>query len=93
MKRFFLLIIMVSLLAAACSDAGNSKQSPLVEFADSLFQASIDSNMIAGASVIVFQRDEILLDKSYGFASIELYLMMLHLKLDLLQSNLLQLQF
>lgn len=46
--------------------------SSLTAFADSLFQTSVDSSDIAGASVVVFQNGERLLDKAYGYASLEL---------------------
>ena len=41
-------------------------------FADSLIQANIDSGLVAGASVVVFRDNKMMLNKSYGYASIEL---------------------
>jgi len=71
-KICFSILINVVFFAGCTSDIGNSEQSALVDFADSLFQTNVDSSYIAGASVIVFRKGQKLLDKSYGYASMEL---------------------
>ena len=53
-------------------DGPLNAQLSLPEFADSLFRASIDSSFIAGGAALVYQGDKLLLDKSYGYASLEL---------------------
>lgn len=45
---------------------------PLEVFADSLFQASLDSAQIAGGAILVYQNGDMLLKKSYGYGSLEL---------------------
>ena len=66
-------MIICAVFCAGCpNDSNISKPTILVDFADSLFQINVDSSYIAGASVIVFQKGQKLLDKSYGFASMEL---------------------
>ena len=73
MKNATLLIALVFVLFAGCSEQPKTKDQPsLVEFADSLFQQNIDSSYIAGASVLVFRDGQKLLDKTYGYASLEL---------------------
>lgn len=68
-----------SLILFSCTTDNSSSNvnlseadSPLEQFADSLFQSSIDSSKIAGASVLVLKNGEELLHKQYGFASLEL---------------------
>ena len=57
----------------ACSDNNSgADQSDLTAFADSLFTVHVDSAKIAGASVIVYKDGEMLLNKAYGYASLEL---------------------
>lgn len=74
MKNLFHLILVFSIILFGCSE--NSQESevspPLISFADSLFNIHVDSAHIAGASVFIARGDEILLDESYGFASLEL---------------------
>ncbi len=77
MKQTFFLIVTILLLATSCkNDQSNTNPiaapSELEIFADSIFQASIDSSQIAGASILVFQKGKMLLNKSYGYASLEL---------------------
>jgi len=73
MKKICISIIISGIFFASCtSNRDVSKQSALVDFADSLFQTNVDSSYIAGASVIVFRKGQKLLDKSYGYASMEL---------------------
>lgn len=61
------------LIATSCKNEKQiSSTSTLEVYADSLFQSSIDSNQIAGGAILVFQKDKALLNKSYGYASLEL---------------------
>jgi CubicO group peptidase (beta-lactamase class C family) len=73
MKRILLLLTAVALLAASCeTKKPGFNPSALEVYSDSLFQASLDSAQIAGGAILVFQKGEMLLKKSYGFASLEL---------------------
>ena len=73
MLKFSLLTIIIILTLFGCGQKQETdEQSLFTTFADSLFKTSIDSSYIAGASVVVYQRGEKLLDKSYGYASMEL---------------------
>lgn len=73
MKRFLLFLPISLLVLISCKQQQeNLEPSALLSFADSLFQASVDGAFVAGASVIVLQGDDLLLDKSYGFGSLEL---------------------
>jgi len=73
MKRIYLLLFVTGNLLTGCLNPnGSSDKEKLVEFADSLFQANVDSSFIAGASVLIFKNGIKLLDKSYGYASVEL---------------------
>jgi CubicO group peptidase (beta-lactamase class C family) len=73
MKQNLFFLIILDFLLIGCNRQSNySGQTPLELFSDSLFQTNIDSSYIAGASIIVYQKGEKLLDKSYGYASLEL---------------------
>jgi CubicO group peptidase (beta-lactamase class C family) len=73
MKQIILLILTLVLLATSCQNEKQVSITPTLEvYADSLFQVSIDSNQIAGGAILVFQKDKMLLNKSYGYASLEL---------------------
>ena len=72
MKKLTLFVIIIQLASGCKTDSTTSSQSHLISFADSLFKANVDSSQIAGASVLVYQDGKILLDKSYGYASLEL---------------------
>ena len=74
MKRYSFLLIIICFSLASCVEQKQEavNQSALVTFADSLFNVHVDSSDIAGASVLVFQNGELLLDKAYGYASLEL---------------------
>ncbi|MFT6995924.1 MAG: CubicO group peptidase (beta-lactamase class C family) [Maribacter sp.] len=73
MKQTILLILTLTLVATSCqNEKQDSNVTSLEVYADSLFQASIDSSQIAGAAILVFQKDTMLLNKSYGYASLEL---------------------
>lgn len=73
MKQLLILILTAGLIATSCqSKQENSKASTLEFYADSLFQTTIDSSQIAGASVLVYRNGKTLLKKTYGYASLEL---------------------
>lgn len=73
MKILVLLAAAVLLATTGCKEGRKSAATtPLESYADSLFQASIDSAEIAGAAILVYQKGETLLKKSYGYASLEL---------------------
>jgi len=73
MKQIILLILTIVLVAVSCQyEKQVSSTSTLDVYADSLFQASIDSAQIAGGAILVFQKGKMLLNKSYGYASLEL---------------------
>lgn len=73
-----LLVFLSVCLLCGCSQPDEKDDSvmqddlSLATFADSLFQLHVDSSHIAGAAVIVQKDGEILLDRKYGFASLEL---------------------
>ncbi len=67
-----LVVILAATIFLSCNRGSEAPKSPLVSYADSLFQTSVDKAFIAGASVIVYQNGKELLNKTYGFASIEL---------------------
>lgn len=67
------LIAIISVFLSSISDHDIFRSEPtLVDFVDSLFQVNVDSAYIAGGSVIVYQKGVKLLDKSFGYASLEL---------------------
>jgi len=71
MKKIILVLIVI--IAVGCQEKSNITEITSIEsFADSLFQASVDSAQIAGASVLVYQNGKTLLKKTYGYASLEL---------------------
>lgn len=73
MKQIILFILTIVLVATSCQNDKEVSNTPTLEvYSDSLFQASIDSAQIAGGAILVFQKDKILLNKSYGYASLEL---------------------
>ena len=75
MKNILLLFPMVLLLVGvACKQSPTSSgtTTSVEAYADSIFQAAVDSAEIAGASVLVYRNGEALLDKAYGYASLEL---------------------
>ncbi len=68
-----ILLVTIVFLAISCQEKSEiSETTPLESFTDSLFQASVDSSQIAGASVLVYQNGKTLLKKTYGYASLEL---------------------
>ncbi|MEM9078757.1 MAG: serine hydrolase domain-containing protein, partial [Bacteroidota bacterium] len=73
MKQIIALLVFVLLLGAGCQNKKEVPTTSSIEvYADSLFQASVDSSQIAGGALLVFQNGETLLKKSYGYSSLEL---------------------
>ncbi len=72
MKKLIFFALIIQLVTGCKTESTNSNKSKLISFADSLFRANVDSSLIAGASVLVYQDGKMLLDKSYGYASLEL---------------------
>jgi len=74
MKKILLLVpIAIVLLAIGCQNKSKiSQTTPLESFTDSLFQISVDSAQIAGASILIHQNGKTLVKKAYGYASLEL---------------------
>jgi len=73
MKKIALPIIALISLTISCKNSYETTDSSTLEiYADSLFNASVDSSKIAGATVIAFQNGKMLLNRSYGYASLEL---------------------
>lgn len=72
MKNLIFFAFIIQLGVGCNTKNTTSDQSSLITFADSLFKANVDSSMIAGASVLVYQKGKMLVDKSYGYASLEL---------------------
>ncbi|MCB0666002.1 MAG: beta-lactamase family protein [Saprospiraceae bacterium] len=66
------LIAAIVLIMAFRDKEVSPGKSSFSQYADSLFQTNVDSAFIAGASILVYQHGDKLLDKSYGFASLEL---------------------
>jgi CubicO group peptidase (beta-lactamase class C family) len=66
-------LVAMVLLVISCQEKSEiSQREALESFTDSLFQVSVDSSQIAGASVLVYQKGKTLLKKTYGYASLEL---------------------
>ena len=60
-----IIFVAIVFLAISCQEKSKiSETTPLESFTDSLFQASVDSSQIAGASVLVFQNGKTLLKKT-----------------------------
>lgn len=72
MKHILFLTSILFLMASCDQKEDISNPTSLEVYADSLFQASVDSNQIAGGAILVAQNGKTLLKKSYGFASLEL---------------------
>ncbi len=73
MNKIKLILSAVILFSYGCTiEKAKSPLSPLEVYTDSLFNATVDSGYIAGGSILVFKGDEMLLKKSYGYASLEL---------------------
>ena len=70
MKKLIFLVI--SILCYYCVQEPEGKPVPAIHaFADSMFNISVDSGKIAGASILIEHHGEIVLSKSYGFANLE----------------------
>ena len=73
MKQIILFFTAILFLACSCqNNLETTEKASLENFADSLFHANVDSTQIAGGAILVYQKDKLLLDKSYGYASLEL---------------------
>lgn len=75
MKKSLILFIIAGFMAISCRNEKayvEPQRSSIEKYTDSLFGASIDSSMVAGGAVIIHQKGETLLKKSYGLASLEL---------------------
>jgi CubicO group peptidase (beta-lactamase class C family) len=72
MKKLILFAAAIIPLITGCKSEETDSHSKLTRFADSLFKAEVDSSEIAGASVMIYQNGKKLLDKAYGYASLEL---------------------
>lgn len=71
--KYLSLSLIIGCFSIGCTESKTVfRPTPIKVFADSLFQASVDGAYIAGASVLIFQKGQKLLDKSYGYASLEL---------------------
>ncbi|WP_224488031.1 serine hydrolase domain-containing protein [Robertkochia flava] len=71
--RFILPVLsMILLLTISCKQTTTQNSNITETYADSLAQASIDSSMIAGAALLIAKGDSMILDKAYGYASLEL---------------------
>lgn len=65
---FYLLLLSLLTLACGKKDKGNTS---FAAFAEQLFVPAIEADEIAGAAVLVYQDGKPLLNKAYGFASLE----------------------
>ncbi len=68
----FPLALLLLTISSCTEKAEISAALPLESYVDSLFQVSVDSSEIAGASVLVHQNGKTLIKKTYGYASLEL---------------------
>jgi CubicO group peptidase (beta-lactamase class C family) len=73
MKKVIFLTLFALTLSTSCKVQKQvANTSTLEAYANSIFQASIDSAQIAGGAILVYQKGKMLLNKSYGYASLEL---------------------
>ncbi|MDT0540160.1 serine hydrolase domain-containing protein [Croceitalea sp. P059] len=75
MKHTLILFAVLLGMLTACRNEKTyiePQLSTLERYTDSLFYASIDSSMVAGGAVLVYQNGKTLLNKSFGHASLEL---------------------
>lgn len=73
MKHIILLILTLGIITTGCQQQQQVSNATALEvYSDSLFQVSIDSAQIAGGAILIYQKGETLLKKSYGCASLEL---------------------
>lgn len=71
-KLLLLSLAILSLVGFKSKRSILPQATPLEQYVDSLFKASMDSTRIAGGAVLVAQKGEVLLNKAYGYASLEL---------------------
>jgi len=73
MKNTTLFFAIILAACVSCSQpAAETADNGLIAIADSLFQTATDSGQIAGAAILVKKDGQILLQKPYGWASLEL---------------------
>lgn len=75
MRRSIILYLLTLLTILSCKKEktnATTSISVLEIYSDSLFKSSLDSTTIAGGTILVHQKGETLLKKSYGLASLEL---------------------
>ena len=75
MRRSIILYLLTLLTILSCKKEktnATTSISVLEIYSDSLFKSSLDSTTIAGGTILVHQKGETLLNKSYGLASLEL---------------------
>ena len=73
MKKIILALIAIAFITTGCKEKAEiSEIIPLQSYTDTLFEVSVDSSQIAGASVLVYQNGKTLIKKTYGYASLEL---------------------
>jgi len=73
MKKIIVFFLTLVIVTISCQNKKEVyKTSTIEKYSDSFFQTSIDSSQIAGGAILVFKKDTILLNKSYGYASLEL---------------------
>lgn len=71
-RNFLYVTLLACLFSSGCNLSRNSGVSATEYFVDSLFQVNVDSDFIAGGSILLFKNGEKVIDKSYGFANMEL---------------------
>lgn len=71
MKISLQFILWFSIGFVGCNGSKPSKNAHLTSFVDSLFQESVDTKKISGASILVFHKGNELINKSYGYAHLE----------------------
>ena len=64
--------ILACILLTNCDDKQSTDTDNLIAHADSIFMNHVNEGHIAGAAVLICRGDQKLIDKSYGYASLEL---------------------
>ncbi len=67
-----LLLIAILLISSCSTTSSPDVSTPIIEFADSLVNHHVDSSHIAGASIMIVRDGMKLVDKNYGYGSLEL---------------------
>ncbi len=73
-----MLITLTTTLFFCCGQKGDDfgnlrEEKELIVFADSIFQGHIDTGNIAGCAVLIYKGEQKIIDKKYGYASLELH--------------------